>query len=446
MNNLLVHISRGRKYLSIALLLPLFPLLNSCKDNTGNLSPNVLPKSDVISAFSVDTTTLITSMYLKDSVPTEGTIDVLLGSFNDPVFGESKASIYAEVIPSTSASAPWAVNSTVDSAVLRLQLYPAANYGGNDAQTFVVYKTDTTIGNSSTGYFSTTSIPYNPTPIGTQQVIPPNTTVNDTLRIKLDRSWWYPFSNNMDNPSNWTSAFNQFLKGIYITTATPLQLPGQGSLINVAMANSVSGIYFYYHSNSNPAIEESMYFQIGGPTNQYFIHFDHNYSTTVIGSTHPSGKRDSINGSQLVYVQAMGGVIGRINFPNLYKNWSKLGHILVNEAEITLPCQPQTITANYGPPQSLFLLATDTNWAETDLNGMPGLGQPAYFTNNSYSFIITQYIQSVINGKITDRGLYILPNTSAGSANGVVLYGAQHGVSKAQQAVLTIYYTPAKNP
>jgi hypothetical protein len=244
----------------------------------------------------------------------------------------------------------------------------------------------------------------------------------------------------------WTSNFNKLLHGIYITTATPLQLPGQGSILNLAsLAGSFSGIYLYYHYSYPIDTEHFVSFPIGGSANANFVHFDHNYSTTYLGGLHPAGKRDSVNGDQLVYVQAMGGVLGRINFPNLYKNWSKLGPVIINEATITFPAQPENTSAIYGPPSSLYLSGTDSAWSPYTL---PDQSQPYYggaFSNNSYTFVITEYIQSVINGKTIDRGLYIIPYNEAISANGVVLYGAQHGVSAATKPVLTIYYTPVKN-
>ena len=70
--------------------------------------------------------------------------------------------------------------------------------------------------------------------------------LNDTLRIKLSKTWWKNFSNQIETGTYWTTSFNQLIKGIYVTTATPLQLPGQGSLVNVNLFIPSSGIYFYY--------------------------------------------------------------------------------------------------------------------------------------------------------------------------------------------------------
>jgi hypothetical protein len=464
MNNLFANISRKAKYLLIALLLPFFIPLNSCKENTGNLTPALLPKSDLISAYSTDTTTVITSMYLKDSAnPSNGVQDILLGSFNDPVFGESKASLYAEVgqstlttVPVYATLPPWAFNgpNQIDSAVVHLQIYPGAhNYGAYDPQTFEVFQLDTDIlAQNLHSYNSDTTIPFHnhPIPIGSQQVTPPNTTITtyNTLKIKLNKSWATSFAASLLTNNQWTTNFNHVLHGIYITTSTPLQLPGQGGLLNIlspSLADSMD-IFLYYHPIAYPIpdSEHIVTFPIGGSANAYFVHFDHNYSTTYLGSLHPTGPRDSVPAGQLMYVQAMGGVNGRVDFPNLYKNWSKLGHIIVNEATISFPTQPEsTPPGSYSPqPTALFLLAIGAGWTQISI---PDLGQPYYgggFGDNNYTFVITQYIQDVINGTLPNTGLYLVANNQPTTANGVVVYGAQHGVSKAQKTVLTIYYTP----
>lgn len=463
MNNLFTHISRRLKYLILALLFPLFLPLHSCKDNPGNITPALLPKSDIISAFSSDTSKVLTSMYLKDSIATNGIGDILLGSYNDPVFGISKASVYAEVFTSVltykyPTLPPWAIEpSTIDSAVILLQLYPGAqNYGGSDPQTFVVYQTDTDI-LAGKIYLSDTTIScsHHPTPIGSQQLAVTNTTLNDTLKIKLNKSFATSFAASLSVNNRWTTNFGQAIHGVYITTSNPLQLPGQGSLLNIVdfAESSASFIYVYWHPNAFPDSNNIVSFPLGGTDGAYFVNFQHNYSNTYLNSLHPSGKRDSINGEQLMYVQAMAGVNGRVNFPNLHKNWSKKGPLIVNEATLTFPVQPQqqNISASYtsGPPQQLLLLATDSNWVQIGFAPlMPDYGQSYYggsLSNNSYTFVITEYIQGVINGTIPDRGLYLVAPGEAQTANGVVLYGAQHGTSKAQQTVLTIYYTP-KNP
>lgn len=438
----------------------LLAILSSCKDNPGNLGPKVLPNSDLIYTYETDTTTVVTSMYLKDSAVTNDLNTCLLGSFNDPVFGETKASIYAEVFPANVPTLPdWANNYAnrvkVDSSVMVLMLSGTA-YGDNAPQTYAVYQLAADVDTGRT-YYSDASIQLSSnTPIGEAQITPrPLTTSNDTLRIKLTGAFTTNFTHTILGggitkngfTGNWSEYFNSaVIHGVYITTLSPLQLPGQGGMVSVNLNTATSGIYVYYHSISTDSLY-STYFPVGGITGQYFDNFTHNYSTSVIGAAHPYGPRDSVPAPQLIYIQSTGGTLGRINFPYLQKTWSKLGPIVVNEALLTLPIDEQYVTGNYMPPAQLYLVGTGSNWTGYTL---PDQGQPYYggaITNNTYPFVITQYIQSIIDGKNdSDRGLYIIPGNTNTVANNVVLYGAQHSKLPANKATLTIYYTPLKKP
>jgi Domain of unknown function (DUF4270) len=428
----------------------LLTILNACKDNTGTLSPQILPKSDVISAFESDTSKVVTSMYLKDSALTVYQSTNLLGSFNDPVFGESKASIYAEVSPANTTVIPWgnlAFHSKVDSMVLLLSV-EGQPYGSNDAQTIAVYQLADNIITPYSYYSDNTIKLHSTTPIGETQVVAP-TGANDTLRISLTKAFMNQFLTNITlgptnpygAPANWNTNFNNgVIKGVYITTLNPLQLPGQGGVYYLNLLNSFSGINVYYHNLASDT-EYSVTFPVGGSNGEYFNNFTHNYATSPIHSLVPSGPRDSVAAGQLIYVQSMGGVLGRINFPNLYKNWSKLGPLVVNEALLTLNVDQQYLSPSYALP-SLYVVGTSSTWQGYGLTG--GAEGSGTYNGNACTFIISQYIQSIIDGKNdTDRGLFIIPGNSNTSANSVVLYGAKP-VLPANKATLTIYYTPLK--
>ncbi len=465
--------NRGKWLLAVGF--GLVAILNSCKEDTGGVGANVLPASDIISAYSTDTTTLLTSMYLKDSVPTNGTSSSMLGSISDPVFGSAKASIYAMVYsPPGSSTIAWNGQYTsslysnyilntdtgaVDSAVLLLPIF--AYYGNPSQQTFLVYQTDSTIATGK-AYYSDTTIHTLPTPIGIAQETP-NPNNSDTIRIKLSTTWLRQILNAMNNHtalganSYYYPYFDSLVRGLYITVSNPLQLPGQGAIYYVNLNSSFSGIYFYYHSIERAfTVAQPEYYIVFpvGTTNpdSYFTHVDKNYATSAFASEHPSKKYDSIAGNNMVYVQSMGGVAGRINFPNFYKNWSslesKVGPIIVNKAEVDLTVNTQDCPNPYTPPSSLYLYGTNKYGNPVELADQSAImdyyGGTYNAFNYTYTFNITEYIQSVIQNKDTDRGLFIIPANSATTANRVVLYGAQHGAATppANRMKMIMYYTP----
>jgi len=446
-NNWIRSIFRGTKYFVAAFVFFSIALFNSCKEDTGSIGSNVLPKGDLIGAYHSDTSTVLTSVFLKDSVLSSGLTNNSLGSYNDPVFGQVKGSIYTQVLSSTVTTPPWVISAgvnavTLDSAVLLLP-FNDAYYGNLDPQTFAVYTLQNNL-IAGHAYYSDTNIKYNPTPIGVAQVTP--NLASDTIRIKLTSTWMNYIKNAVEQNSSggqfyyWTN-FDSLVKGLYITASTPLQLPGQGSILSINLYNSFAGIYFYYHYNSSPDSAYYVTCPVGGTSVAYFNHFDHNYATAPFYSP---GK-DSINANALVYEQATGGVQGKIHFPYL-RNWAKLNPVVINEAQVVLSVA-QDGPAPFVPPSSLYLVGVNADGQEYAL---PDEAQSYYggtynAFNNTYTFVITQYIQSVINGKDTDRGLFIVPGNSAISANRVVLYGAQHNTMQTNQRLkLVLYYTPLK--
>ena len=77
---------------SIALL-----ILGSCSREEGNIIIEGQDGNQQMSLFVTDTLTLHTKTVKEDSLPGNGLSYALLGSLNDPIFGNSKASIYADL-------------------------------------------------------------------------------------------------------------------------------------------------------------------------------------------------------------------------------------------------------------------------------------------------------------------------------------------------------------
>lgn len=447
--------------------------INSCKQDTGGVGANVLPPGDIISAYVSDSSTILTSMYLKDTVPTNA-IYPMLGSYRDPIFGVVKASIFALLFsPTGSTTIPWngsySTNNVypgyvagtdtgvVDSAVLLIPILTTTSYYGTPGPaTFVVYQSANSMPYDTATYSNYTP-KYNPTPIGIQQVTP-NPGTSDTIRIKLSSTWLTSIRDSMNkNPSYYYPSFASLVRALYITVSNTLQLPGQGCIYYTDCSSSFSGIYIYYHSAERIyTAPQSEYYAIlplgtgGNTAYSSYNHIELDHSTAPFASEHPSGTRDSIAANNLVYLQNGGGPLGRINFPNFYKNWSKLGPIVINKAEVDITVDAQDCPNPYLPPASLYLEGTDKygtpyNLPDYTNDGLTNDYGGVYDAfNNTYTFSITQYIQKVIQHVDTDRGLYIIPIYNYSSANRVVLYGAQHGMAapSANRMKLRIFYTP----
>lgn len=439
-------ISRYIPVYPVLLFIPLLlSLLTSCKKDSG-LGSDVLPPAYLLSAYVTDTTTVVSSIKLKDSILTNSVALYQIGNYFDPVFGMTKASLYTQVLlPGNGIDYTFGSGTIkLDSVVLDLPFSSPALYGYASAQTFIVdtldsnlvtthsYYSDTAISHSSKhiGYETITPDPYDWDSIdygGEKASLPP------ALRIKLDTNFGKYIMNANSSYFQTSVAFSGLLKGLYVWAYTPGQLPGQGGIMYLNPNLAGTGLTFYYKLNGTPQYPQT--FLIGSSA-VYFNHFDHDYSTT---SFYVKGK-DSVLSPDVAYIQATAGVKTQLSFPFL-SNWKKLGHIVVNKAEVLVPVNVSATGSDIPPAQAY--LVRDSAGHEFTLSDqtLNTYGGTYDATNHLYDFNIARYIQAVVDGKIEDTGLYLVAGSSAITANGAVLYGtAKNGNSP--RIRLKIYYTP----
>jgi hypothetical protein len=439
-----------------------FSFITSCKKGDP-LGANVLPASDLLSGYFSDTSTVISSIKLKDSIVSDNAALNLIGSYNDPVFGMTKASLYTQVIlPSNTTFLGFGgTNPTLDSIVLVLPyaINGANYYGTLTPQTFTV---DTIVAVNGVGlvnskaYYSDTNVSHGSNHLAVITTTPApadsarinyslfgsgiNGTYYPQLRLKLSKAFGQYLMDQIDGNSYYgqsSGTFASLLKGFYITVSNPLQLPGQGAILSIDPFLSGAGLEFFYKTTVGLAIDTTyVVFQIGAGA-VTFGHFDHDYAST---SFYVPGK-DSIIAPSKLYVQAMAGVKTQLSFPYL-KNWNKKNPVLINKAELDIPVNT-TATGIDIPPSQLYVVRDS---AGHQFSIPDEFVSPQYYgggydgVNNQYSFNITRYVQQILEGKIANSGLYLISG-SAIAANGVVLYGPMQPPNTPRLR-LRIFYTP----
>jgi hypothetical protein len=439
-------------YLAVLSVPVILSCFTSCKKDSG-LGSNVLPSSDILGTNFVDTSTVITSIRLRDSILTTSSALYQVGSYNDPVFGMTKASIYTQVVlPNDNASFSFGTGPFIlDSVVLAIPFNNTgpALYGTSDPQTFIV-DTIAPAGALQTNkaYYSDTTVTCGTKHIGMATIVP-NLTGSGTmhyginnllsyppeLRIKLDPNFGNYIMNA--NPAYFTSTtFTSLLKGLRISVSNPVQLPGQGGILSLTPYLLGAGLIFYYRIGTdtvNPQV-----FQIGSGC-AYFLHYDHDYTTTPF---YVKGK-DSVLSPNVAYVQAAAGIKTQISFPFL-SNWKNLGPIIVNLAEVEIPVN-ENATGSDIPPAQAYLVRDSAGHSFSLVDqGLATYGGVYDAFNHRYLFDIARYVQSVLDGKMVDRGLYLVAGNTAITANGAVLYGGAKNTGS-PRIRLKMFYTPLKH-
>lgn len=438
------------RYLSFLLLI--CSILYSCKKN-GTVGLDVQPETDLISSASKDSSTLLSYVELEDSIKTNAPSLLLLGSYEDPIFGTTTSSFFSQLnILNNSNNIDFtggvglANDLVLDSAVLTLQYKASASdarklYGtSSDPQTIRVYKLTENMSLDS-NYYSNRRIPFDSLNyIGSKTF----TAYPDSLvklngvyapahvRIKIDSTFAASIlaeSGTANLTSN--TAFHNFFHGIYVAPLNT-QSSGQGAIFYFDPLGERTKFVLYYRRNvSNPTVGDTLNysFEINSQA-AYFNRFQHNYTATPVGAALNNGTSDSA----YVYVQSIAGVRTKITMPHL-KNWVANGAIAINKAEFVLKVDASTVTTEYTTPANLYLAVADSIAGKFDFpidfyeiaSGYGGVYNAATF---EYRFNVTRHVQQVLDGKIKDYGFYLLSGSSAVNAHRVVLFGASKISSK----------------
>jgi hypothetical protein len=116
------------------------------------------------------------------------------------------------------------------------------------------------------------------------------------------------------------------------------------------------------------------------------------------------------------FVQALSGVRTKITFPDLNK-FKQLGNIVVNKAVLEVRAENGTTAAPFQPAPRLMLYRTDIaaqkqpmpDMSPNDIRsiGMDLFGGRFNSKTNTYSFVLTAYIQDLLIGKSKQYATYL---------------------------------------
>ena len=420
----------------------------SCEKNN-EFGLEINPDSNTLAAFYCDTFDLNTFSVYADSIKTdELNGPSILGNYIDPVFGEVNASIFTHIrleqaydfIPQDGTID----DIVVDSAVLYLAI--DGYYGDINEQEFNVEIIDEDFYKDSS-YYNNQYLTTKGVNISTAGSIMANPLfpgyfsgflVNEAiLGITLDvNEFALPIVNESGNSTlsgnDGDDEFLSFFKGIKISAANNVN----GGLYYINLTNSFSRIRLFYRDTSGSASEhDTLDFDFNINSNCAYYHaVNHDYSGSVV--------EDAVNqpllGRSQFYIQALGGVNGRITIPELDSLIGK--NTIANKAEIILPFEDY-LYDEYSSPTSLFISRknNDGNYEFLpDLfEGSQGGNYDAL--NKNYRFDITRHVNEILAEKIINDTIKIFPNGNGISANRVVLNGINS--NKKDKAKIIISYS-----
>ncbi len=417
--------------------------ISSCTKTPSPLGSNLLPDS-TLQVFYTDTANMVAYSSPIDTTRSSELINNYLGSIVDPVFGQTNAGFYTQIVQPTTGH-NFGQNPKLDSLVMQFSYMGV--YGDSTANLHLhVYELKNDIFYDSV-YYSNHSFPVFPTDYANytfqpqpKDVILGNDTVRNVIRIRLsDLS--DALGNKLLNADSTildsNELFLNYFKGLYFTT-DPVENGGALAEFNTNSLNTKLTVY--YSNDDNDSL--SYTYRII-PTIARVSYFEHNFTKGSQDFINQIVNHDTALGRKQFYVQGLAGIKTVIRFPDM-KNFARLGNIAVNEAKLILPGLEKEPFLGAPPKLSLIHIASDSTYTVlADVGeGDDYFGGTYNAEANDYEFRITHYIQSLIQDTTkNDHGLLLFVNNGSLQPQRFIIAGPQPDNDTIVRAKLKLIYT-----
>ncbi len=402
----------------------------SCNDPNG-LGMDLLPSTDLINVHSkVIREDISAFTHVEDSIKTDEATNSLLGSINDPVFGNTTVDFATQF--RLVKFPEYGTNPVVDS--VKFYLYYRYLYGDTvTPQKIRIYELESSINYDATYKNEDLKEKASNTLLGEYEFIPKvelDSTTADTiyqlLAIPIDPSLGEKLisADSLDLVNN--DVFLQFFKGLYIETE---KVSGDGGTILTLEATTNSALVVYYNNDSNRQAAEPDTMSIA-----YYItdfsarlnRFNHDYSGTAF-ENHLNSETEQ---DSLIYIQATGGLQSKIQIANL-EGWNDSVNVAINKAELIFEIDTLASEIDKFPPpnQLLFTIIDEDGkqYLPKDYVFSPTFYGGSLRSDYTYRFNITQHLQQIIDGETGNHGFYLTTALKNSEAKRVVLKGSTSG-------------------
>ena len=456
-----------KKSVFSGLMLAVLSLLYISCDDTSTIGFPI-GESKIRTVF-LDTFTVKTSTVLLDSIATSNNNRLLIGNYQDAIFGKTSASAIFQVGSTNVSSFTPLATSVFDSLSLVLK-YDKYVYGGDttQVQNISAYALNQNIisripnqyilADVIFSYFYATSGAYNRSITNSSSTVMgslnfrPLPRRGDKIYIKLDPikgKEWFDIAQGENKSQLTADNFLQLFKGLKLSSTT-----AQGSVLG--FVTDSTKMRFYYREPDGEGVFQKKYFDFlvynrGLQYNQVIA--DRTGTPLANLVTNVSVGSDKTNNE--TFIQGGAGVATRIDFPS-FKNLNS------NDAKFTvlsarLVIIPVNASDNLKPlPATLGLIyVNDANIPskavplDFDFNGSTvqsaGLFQDnEYNRKTEYSFSLTQYVETLINRQASSTSLLLtLPYAPFTSSVAQLRIG--NGLNQTSRIKLEIYLSRLNN-
>ncbi|URC14385.1 MULTISPECIES: DUF4270 family protein [unclassified Flavobacterium] len=398
----------------------------------------------------IDTMTVEMSTINFDSLITSGKNRILIGSYEDPIYGKVKSNSYFQLASDSyslknDGSDTESTNYVFDSISMILK-YDKYYYGDTTkVQTFDIHRltekvkpntNDKNFYNNSVLNYSDESlgsISYKPRPAGKDSInIKMSSTFGAALFQKLKKREITDFD-----------SFSEYLKGLVVVPS----VSNSANVIGFHVASSKVRLYYSKYQANTEEVPYIMDFKISDAQKQFNSISLDKTGTLIQNLPAPNSKLSSVLTNRQGFIQSGTGVACRIDFPNIkqLKRISANGAIV--DAQLFLKPVNNTYSEKYPLEDSLKVYVSDNlnristslvNSAGTAVFGILNKKKDEFNENVGYSVPIGYFLQKEMLKQSSSRSSLILslPGISK-TVNRIVLGDQKHLNNKLQ---LKIYY------
>lgn len=401
----------------------------------------------------VDTVTVEMSTINFDSLVTSGQSRILIGNYDDPIFGKVKSNAYFQLSGSSyalnnSGSDTEAVNFVFDSISMILK-YDNYYYGDTtQVQKFDIHRLTQKVkpNTDDKSFYNNSTLTYSDESLGTISY-KPRPTEKDSINIRMDDAFGEAlFQKIKKREITGLDNLIEYLKGLVLVPST------SSSSSMIGFSSSTSKVRLYYSKYQADTEADSFYidFLMSNSSTQ-FNSISSDKTGTLIQNLPISSQRlsSSLTNKQ-GFIQSGTGVACRIDFPNIkqLKYISSNGAIV--DAQLFLKPVNNSYSDKYPLADSLKVYVGDNlnrisgslqNSAGSAVYGILNKKTDEFNENLGYTIPLGNFLQKEMLKASDSRSALILtlPGISK-SVNRLVLGDQKHADNKIQIKVYYISY------
>ncbi|GAA3728034.1 MULTISPECIES: DUF4270 family protein [Flavobacterium] len=398
----------------------------------------------------IDTVTVEMSTINFDSLVTSNKSRILIGNYDDPIFGKVKSDSYFQLSGASYAlnntgSDTEAVNYVFDSISMILK-YDKYYYGDTTkVQTFDIHRLLQKVkpNTDDSNFYNNSALSYSTESLGKISFIP-RPKQKDSINIKMDKEFGEAlFQKIKKREITDFDSFTEYLKGLVLVPETS----NSSNIIGFSAGSSKMRLYYSKYMADTDEESYILDYTILDKTKQ-FNSISLDKTGTLLQNLPVSSSNLSSNlTNNQGFIQSGTGVACRVEFPNIkqFKNISTNGAIV--NAELILKPVNNSYSDKYPLADSLSVFVGDnlnrisgalTNSAGTTVYGILNKKSDEFNENIGYTIPVGAFLQKEMLKASDSRSSLILtlPGISK-SVNRIVLGNQKYADNKIQ---LKIYY------